>query len=269
MTARRRGRRRPSIAKYARPIRARAEAVAAAPIALPRRAALGLAGRLLLLTIGFVLLAMGLFYATRLSAYRENWLRDRLMVAHTAMLVFGETGDETLPEELATKILHSVGAKTIAVTLPDGRRLVATSGIEPAVGETFELGDPSMMDGNQAAFRTLFAAPGSIVRVVGRAQSDGALVDITLDQTPLIDAMWRISAQFPHPVADRVGGGDLRAVGGAVVDGDPAGAPAHLEHHRLRRAAAGGRAHHRAERTQRRNRPRGNGARGDAGLARR
>ena len=53
--------------------------------AAPR--ALGLAGRLLLLTIGFVLLAMGLFYATRLSAYRDNWLRDRLMVAHTAMLV--------------------------------------------------------------------------------------------------------------------------------------------------------------------------------------
>jgi signal transduction histidine kinase len=174
----------------------RAEAAAAAPIALPRRAALGLAGRLLLLTIGFVLLAMGLFYATRLSAYRENWLRDRLMVAHTAMLVFGETSDGTLPEELATKILHSVGAKTIAVTLPDGRRLVATSEIEPPVGETFELGDPSMMDGNQAAFRTLFAAPGSIVRVVGRAQSDGALVDITLDQTPLIDAMWRISGNF-------------------------------------------------------------------------
>ena len=53
-----------------------------------------------------------------------------------------------------------------------------------------------MMEGNQAAFRTLFAQPGSVVRVVGRAQSDGALVDITLDQTPLIDAMWRISRNF-------------------------------------------------------------------------
>ncbi len=95
-----------------------------------------MAGRLLLLTIGFVLLAMGLFYVSRLSAYRENWLRDRVMVAHTAMLLFGGTGDETLPKELATKILDSVGAKTIAVTLPDDRRLLATSGIQPPVGET-------------------------------------------------------------------------------------------------------------------------------------
>ena len=176
--------------------RSGARRAAAAPLAPARRRTLGLAGRLLLLTIGFVLLPMGLFYVSRLSAYRENWLRDRLMVAHTAMLVFGETGDETLPKELATKILDSVGAKTIAVTLPDNRRLLAASGIQPPAGETYELGDPSMMEGNQAAFRTLFAAPGSVVRVIGRAQSDGALVDITLDQTPLIDAMWRISRNF-------------------------------------------------------------------------
>jgi signal transduction histidine kinase len=178
------------------PVRANAEAGAAASIAPARRRTFGLAGRLLLLTIGFVLLAMGLFYVSRLSAYRENWLRDRVMVAHTAMLLFGGTGDETLPKELATKILDSVGAKAIAVTLPDNRRILATSGIQPPVGETVELGDPSMMEGDQAAFRTLFAEPGSLLRVVGRTQSDGALVDITLDQTPLIDAMWRISRNF-------------------------------------------------------------------------
>ena len=78
-----------------------------------------------------------------------------------------------------------------------------------------------------------------MIRIVGHAPSDGALVDVTLDQTPLIDAMWRISAQFPHAVADRLGGGHLRALGGALVDGDPAGAAAHFEHHGVRRAAAG------------------------------
>lgn len=166
---------------------------AAAPA---RRRTLGLAGRLLILTIGFVLLTMGLFYSSRLSAYRENWLRDRLMVAHTAMLLFGETGDETVPKDIATKILGSVGAKAIAVTLPGGRRLLATSGDEPQVDETYEVGDASMVEGNQAVFRTFFAKPGSVIRVIGRIQTDGALVDITLDQTPLIDATWRISRNF-------------------------------------------------------------------------
>jgi signal transduction histidine kinase len=112
------------------------------------------------------------------------------------MLVFGDTGDAVLPKELATKILDSVGAKTIAVTLPGGRQLLATSGSEPPVEETDDVNDQSMMEGARAAFRTLVAEPGSMIRITGRAQTDGALVDITLDQTPLIDDVWRTSRRF-------------------------------------------------------------------------
>jgi len=162
----------------------------------PRRRSLGLAGRLLLLTIGFVLLTMGLWYSSRLSAYRENWLRDRLMVAHTAMILFGEAENETLPPGLAGKILGSVDAKSIKVTLPTGRRLMANSGEEPRVDQTYEIGDATLLEGNEAAFRALFAPPGTTIRIVGRALTDGAQVEVALDESPLIEAMWRISRNF-------------------------------------------------------------------------
>ena len=168
----------------------------AAVAACPRGVVIGLAGRLLILTIGFALVAICLFYLSRLTAYRETWLRDRLMVAHSAMLLFGDAGDGTAPVERAAKILDSVGAKSIVVTLPNGRRLAASSGAEPPARDTFEVDDPSMTAGTRAAVGTLFTEPGSLARVIGHAQSDGALVDITLDQTPLIDAMWRISRTF-------------------------------------------------------------------------
>ena len=163
-----------------------------------RRRSIGIAGRLLLLTIGFVLLAMMLFSASRLTAYRENWLRDRLMVAHSAMMLFGETGEELVPPELADKILDTVGAKSIAVALPDGRRLVAAPVSEPtAVAETVEIGELSSAPMiSSSPFRTMFAEPGSLARVIGKSQSDGATIDVTLDETPLIDAMWRISRNF-------------------------------------------------------------------------
>ena len=180
-------------------LEASSDAFGADQAAPPRRRSIGIAGRLLLLTVGFVLLAMGLFYASRLTAYRENWLRDRLMVAHTAMMLFGETGEEQVPPELADKILDTVNAKSILVTLPDGRRLVAEPNNPPgAVVETDEIADSSSSSPmlTQAAFRTLFAQPGSLVRAVGRSQSDGATIDVTLDQSPLIDAMWRISRNF-------------------------------------------------------------------------
>jgi signal transduction histidine kinase len=157
--------------------------------------AFGLAGRLLLLTVSFVLLTMGLWYSARVAAYRDNWMRDRLVVAHSAMMLFGETSNPTLPKDLATKILATVDAQNIVVTLPNGRRLTASSGSDPHIDEIYEVGDGSTMEGNQMAFRTLFAEPGSLIRIVGRTQN-GDLVEVTVDQTSLIDALWRISRNF-------------------------------------------------------------------------
>ncbi len=44
--------------------------------------------------------------------------------------------------------------------------------------------------------QTLFAPRGSILKVVGPAPMDGSRVEITIDQTPLIDNMWRVSRNF-------------------------------------------------------------------------
>ena len=114
------------------------------------------------------------------------------------MMLFGETGEELVPHELADKILDTVRAKSIVVALPDGRRLIAAPRAAAAVAETVELGDSSSSTPmvSQSAFRTLFAQPGSLVRVIGRSQSDGATIDVTLDESPLIEAMWRISRNF-------------------------------------------------------------------------
>jgi signal transduction histidine kinase len=175
---------------------AASDGAVAPALAAPRRRSVGVAGRLLMLTIGSVLVAIGLFYASRLTAYRENWLRDRIMVAHSAMMLFGATGAEDVPRELADKILDTVGAKSITVSLPDGRRLIATTQVPLPAAETVELGDPSFAMASQSAFRTLFAQPGSLTRVIGKSPIDGATIDVTLDQSPLIAAMWRISRTF-------------------------------------------------------------------------
>jgi hypothetical protein len=45
--------------------------------ALPWRG-FGLAGRVLAVTVAFILLAMGLFYLTRLVAFREMWLHNKI-----------------------------------------------------------------------------------------------------------------------------------------------------------------------------------------------
>ena len=81
---------------------------AAAPgLGLPLHG-LGLAARVLAVTIGFVFLAMGLFYVTRLTAHREMWLHRKIGAAQTTVEAFGLAGPNPPSQELSQKILHSM-----------------------------------------------------------------------------------------------------------------------------------------------------------------
>jgi signal transduction histidine kinase len=188
----------PEPAPRVAPTGAGEEAVAEA--APERRRGFGLASRVLLLTIGFALLAQVMIYVPRIATVRENWLRDRLAAANTAAMVFAAAPDDMLPKELAGKILNSVGAKTIALKTRDTHRLLAVAEMPPVVSDSYDLRDPSMVEGVRGAFRAMFAPEGSILRVIGSASMDDAVLDITLDETPLTAAMWRFTRNFTSVV---------------------------------------------------------------------
>ncbi len=158
----------------------------------------GLAARVLVLTIGCVLVAIGLVYVTRLSAIRETWLHNKLLSAETAADAFDIGGPDKLPADLSRKILSSVGAQSISIGNPAERRIRGPSPATPKPIETVTLDGGTFPEGVVAAFRTLFASPGTIIRITD-AKSPATNEDdiaVTLDETPLIDAMWRISRTF-------------------------------------------------------------------------
>ena len=104
-------------------------------LALPLRG-FGLAARVLAVTIGFVFLAMGLFYVTRLTAHREMWLHGKIIGVQTTVEAFGLAGPTPPPQDLSQKILHSVQVKWLAVETPAGRREFVIAGGPPAGAET-------------------------------------------------------------------------------------------------------------------------------------
>jgi signal transduction histidine kinase len=167
-----------------------------APVAPLRRRGLGLASRVLLLTIGFALLAQVMIFVPRIATVRDNWLRGRLSAANTAALVFAAAPDDMLPKELAGKILDSVGARTIALKTRDTHRLLAAAEMPPAVSDSYDLRDPTMAEGISGAFRALFAKKGDVLQLIGPAPMDDAFLEITLDETPLTDALWRFTRNF-------------------------------------------------------------------------
>src|SRR5208337_3001109 len=160
---------------------------------------LGLAGRVLVVTLGFVLLAMGLFYVTRLAAFRETWLHNKLASAQTAFEAFDGNGADELPPNLSNKILASVGVKSIAVSTPSGWRVLVEHGMRGeslASVETVNLDSETFVDSIGAAFETLFAKPGAVIHVSDGASPGEAGIAVTLDETPLQAALWRVSRTF-------------------------------------------------------------------------
>ena len=151
---------------------------------------------MLLLTIGFVLIAQVIIYVPRVSVYRENLLRDRIAAASTAALVLTATPESQMPKELTAQLLESVGAKTIALKSPDQRRLLAVAQMPQPVSDSYDLRDPSMVESVRAAFRTLFAPDGSILQVIGAGPTRDAFLEITIDETPIKAAIWRFSRTF-------------------------------------------------------------------------
>src|SRR4029453_1820361 len=77
----------------------------------------GLSGKLLLLTIVFVLLAEIFISVPLIANYRLMWLSDKLTAGRTAALVLYAAPNHMIPEDLKRRLLESVGAKTVALKL--------------------------------------------------------------------------------------------------------------------------------------------------------
>jgi signal transduction histidine kinase len=161
-----------------------------------RRWRLGLAGRLLLLTIGFVVVTQVITFVPRVAAYRESQLRDRLAAADTAALVFAAAPDGMLSKELTKQILDSVGAQTIAIKTHGTRRLLAMADTPPTVTDSYDLRDPSTIDSIAAAFRGFFAPKDAVLKVVGRAPMGGDFLEITLYEKRVTDVVWGYAGRF-------------------------------------------------------------------------
>jgi signal transduction histidine kinase len=169
---------------------ARPDPAASAP------ARLGLSGKLLMLTILFVMIAQVLIYVPLVANFRLNWLNDRLAAAHTAALVLDAAPSGMVPDTLARQILNSVGARAVAMKMGSQRRLLAVSDMPPEVHHDIDMRDVSRYRAIIDAFRTLLCADNDAIRVVGPAPMGGDFVEIILDEAPLRQAMLRFSTNI-------------------------------------------------------------------------
>jgi signal transduction histidine kinase len=158
---------------------------------------IGLSGKLLVLTILFVMVAEILIYVPSIANFRLNWLNDRLAAAHTAALVLDAAPSGMVPESLAKQILDSIGARLVAMKMGDQRRMLAAFNVPPKARQDIDMRHMSAWRAMLDAFDTmLFCMPGDVIRVVGPAPMGGDFLEIVLDEAPLRKAMLTFSVNI-------------------------------------------------------------------------
>ncbi|MBV9112195.1 MAG: HAMP domain-containing histidine kinase [Hyphomicrobiales bacterium] len=161
--------------------------------ALPDIAALvrarpGLSGKLLILTIAFVMLAEVLIFIPSVANFRRSWLMNKIAAASTAALVFDAAPSGMVPADLGKELLRQVGALTIWAKRADSRMLVASVDNPPQVDVTTDLRETNPIHQIVQAMGTLAAPPGRILRVT--ALGMGVEINMTMEEDFLRAAMW-------------------------------------------------------------------------------
>src|ERR1700730_11121469 len=149
---------------------------------------LGLSGKLLLLTIPLVMIAGVLIYVPSIANFRVNRLNDRLAAANTAALVLDAAPSGLVPESLARQILHSIGARAVAIKMGQQRRLLASTGLPPAIEHDIDMREMTVWSAIVDAFETMLESGNQAIRVVGPTPGGGQFIEVVIDEAPLRQA---------------------------------------------------------------------------------
>jgi signal transduction histidine kinase len=156
----------------------------------------GLSGKLLVLTILFVMIAEVLIYVPSVANFRVVWLKDRLATAYTAALVLDAAPNGVVSDELGKQILDSIGARAVAMKMGKRRRMLAIDDMPPAVAATYDMRNVYATDAIIDAFATMLNNKKDVMRVVGPAPMGGEYIELVMDELPLRKAMLRYSADI-------------------------------------------------------------------------
>ena len=174
-----------------------AESHAAPPIG----GKLGLSGRLILLTVLFMMMAEVLIFIPSLASFRASWVSDRIMGGQMIALALSAMPPDARSTELEERLLAAVkGAQAIGVR-GHGTRWLLTTGADapPEAERVLDMRNSPWYGKIRGAFRTLFLPLPPATRIVAASPPGNPgmeWVEIVLDERPLRDAMIAFSRKF-------------------------------------------------------------------------
>ena len=165
---------------------------------------LGLPGKLLVLTLLFVMLAEVLIFVPSIANYRVNWLSDRLTAGRLASLAVKAAPGGTIPQEIRLDLLASARVNAVAVKEREMRRLILPAYEPIVIDASFDLRPVTANGGGpdlgyrmmliRDALYVFFAPRGRMLRAYGapsRSSEPDSFVEVVIAEDDLRADMMR------------------------------------------------------------------------------
>ncbi|MBI4184633.1 MAG: HAMP domain-containing histidine kinase [Proteobacteria bacterium] len=159
----------------------------------------GLSGRLLVLTVTFVMVSEVLIFAPSIARFRQVYLEERIAFGHLASLALEAAPLNMVSKELEAKLLAHAGVFGVRLRMADRTYLALSLQDMPEVDATLMLPATNWAGAILEAFAALVRTEKRILRVIGESpKQSGMLVEVLVDEQAMRNEMlaysWRILA---------------------------------------------------------------------------
>ena len=149
-----------------------------------------LSGKVLLLTMVFVMLGEVLIFLPSIANYRIQWLKSRIAQAEIAALAAEAAPDQILNEDLRSEILKGAGVVAVSLKKGEKRQLVLRDNNLAMVAETFDLRPGMYYNTTPEALFALVTTRDRIIGVIDHPPNmSGDMIEIALHEQPLSEDM--------------------------------------------------------------------------------
>jgi signal transduction histidine kinase len=151
----------------------------------------GLSGKVLALTIIFVMLGEVLIFLPSIANFRIQWLKGRIAQAEIAALAAEAAPNQILSKDLRTEILKGAGVLVVSLTREGSRRLMLRGEEDRMIDATYDLRTLMWPQAIGDALMAMFETAPRVIGIIDKPPNmSGDVIEVSLYEAPLRRAMW-------------------------------------------------------------------------------
>jgi len=158
-----------------------------------------LSGRLLLLTVFYVMVGEVLIFVPSIGRYHRELLENHIQSAELAILPFTEPGGDQLSPAMREQLLKRAGAAAVLLKRPEQRELFLVEGMPRSIDKTIDLTRMMMVGRMGDGLDCLLNGGNRTLHVIAptrikRAESIGIILGEAPIRAALVNYAWRVIA---------------------------------------------------------------------------